>query len=87
MSGLEAKPKSPERLRLTNIKSAGYGENGLEIVATFTYDTYCCGGSHEIIDGITCIQETIAKAKEKARYKRIEKYKEDIAQPETEENQ
>ena len=78
MSGLEAKPKSPERLRLTNIKSAGYGENGLEITVTFTYDTWCCTGSHEIVDGIMCIQNTIAKAKEKARYKRIEQYNESI---------
>ena len=77
MSGLEAKPKSPERLRLLNIERAGYGKNGLEVTVTLTYDTWCCSGSHEIIDALTCVQKTIAKSKERARNKRLEKISEE----------
>lgn len=65
----EARPKSPERLELSKIDSMEIVDGVPTITATFTYDTWCCSGFHEVMDAITTLNAVVEKASEQA-YKR-----------------
>lgn len=78
MSGLEPRIKSPERLELIRVDSAGYNEGSVEITVTFRYDTWCCNGFHEVADGVQAIHEMVEKSVDRAYKKRTDRINKEI---------
>lgn len=75
MSGHEPKPRSAERLHLKSIDYAGIrpGEGVVTVTASFTYEPWCCDGSHEIIDGAKTLRNAVELAIDAAYKKRMAK--------------
>lgn len=75
----EPRPRSPERIRLKSIDSVsfeehdGYVDDAVTIQATFTYYTWCCGDSHEIVDAVAALEKAIQDAHDRAERKRLKK--------------
>lgn len=70
----EPRPRSPERLKLRSIDSARLEESDVVTVqATFTYYTWCCGDSHEIVDAVAVLEKAIQDAHDRAENKRLKK--------------
>lgn len=75
----EPRPKSPERIKLDSIDSAlfeehdGYVRDAVTVKATFTYYTWCCGESHEIVDAVAALEKAIQDAHDRAERKRRKK--------------
>lgn len=74
----EARPKSPERLRIVSFDSAsfekdeeGYSGDVVTVKATFSYYTWCCNTSHEIADAIAALNTAIEQASIRAEKKRM----------------
>jgi hypothetical protein len=79
MSGLSPKPKSPERLDLVRVESAGYNDDGsLEVTVTYRYDPWCCNGFHEVADGVQAIHDMMEKSADRAYKKRINRINKEI---------
>jgi len=73
MSGRDPRPKSPERLDLLRVDSAGYVEGSVEVTVTYRYDSWCCNGFHEVADGVQAVHQMLDKSAERAHKKRIDK--------------
>lgn len=72
MSGLEPAPRSPERLRiLPEIHGFFDPDRGTVVTITVKYDEWCCSESHEVVDAIATVIETIESAALTARNERI----------------
>jgi len=75
----EPRPKSPERIRLKSIDSVkfeehdGYVDDSVTIQATFTYYTWCCSDSHEIVDAVAALEKAIQESHDRAERKRRKK--------------
>ena len=70
----EPRPRSPERIRLRSIDSAGFEDGDVVTVqATFTYYTWCCSDSHEIVDAVAALEKAIQDAHDRAERKRRKK--------------
>lgn len=78
MSGLEPRIKSPERLDLVKVNSAGYTENGsIEVTVTYRYESWCCNGFHEVADAVQAVHQMMESSTERAYKKRVRKLEED----------
>lgn len=75
----EPRPKSPERLRVFKVNSAGFDPDTgyLQVVVTFNYDRWCCDDSHEILDAITAVMETFEAASVQAEEERLKNLNEE----------
>lgn len=75
----EARPKSPERLRLRSIDSVrfeehdGYVDDVVTIQATFTYYTWCCHDAHEFCDAVDAMHLAVEGSANRAEKKRKKK--------------
>lgn len=70
----EPRPKSPERIRLRSIDSAGFEDgDAVTVQATFTYYTWCCSDSHEIVDAVAALEKAIQDSHDRAERKRLKK--------------
>lgn len=82
----EPRPRSPERIRLRSIDSArfeehdGYVDDSVTIQATFTYYTWCCHDSHEIVDAVAALERAIQDAHDRSEKKRLKKSQEEHAE-------
>lgn len=68
----EPRPKSPERLSIKKVKSAGRDNKrgGIKVTVVFQYDTWCCTEAHEVQDAVNAVTETFEKAKRRAEKER-----------------
>jgi hypothetical protein len=73
MSGRDPKPKSPERLDLLRVDSAGYVDGSVEVTVTYRYDSWCCNGFHEVADGVQAVHQMVDKAVGRAYKKRTDR--------------
>ena len=70
----EPRPKSPERIKLRSIDSAGFEDgDSVTVQATFTYYTWCCHDAHEICDAIEALHKAVEESAERAERKRSKK--------------
>ena len=70
----EPRPKSPERIRFRSIDSASFEDgDAVTIQATFTYYTWCCSDSHEIVDAVAALEKAIQDSHDRAERKRRKK--------------
>ena len=73
MSGRDPKPRSPERLDLLRVDSAGYVDGSIEVTVTYRYEPWCCNGFHEVADGVQAVHQMVDKAIARAYKKRTDK--------------
>lgn len=78
MSGLEPKPRSPERLELLRVESAGFTDGDLQVTVTFRYDPWCCNGFHEVADAVQAVHDMMDKSADRAYKKRTNRINKEI---------
>lgn len=76
----EPRPKSAERLAIKSIDHAEYSEGNVLIKLTVSYDTWCCGDYHEILDGIIAVSDAIYSSADRAQTEREEAIREEYAE-------
>lgn len=71
---LDPKPRSPERITVLPDISARYdNERGVLVTFTVRYEEWCCAETHELVDAIATVVETLEGAAHKAAMKRRNK--------------
>lgn len=75
----EPRPQSPERLRVKRIDFAGHDpeDGAVTVTVSFSYDTWCCNGSHEVTDAISAVVDTFEAASESSEKYRLQKLEEE----------
>jgi hypothetical protein len=76
----EPRPKSAERLAIKSIDHAEYSDGAVLVKLTVSYDTWCCGDYHEVLDGIIAVSDAIYSSADLAQTAREDALRNEYAE-------